>query len=63
MHLAEHSATSAAAAEAHLLLQETWMMFRARVEMVINILRLQEPIQAWKIYSAVLSVSDHILID
>ena len=63
MHLARLSATSAAAAEAHLLLQETWVMFRTRVEMVKLTLHLQEPLQAWKIVSAVLSVPDHILFD
>ena len=62
MHLAEASGGSAAAADAHSKLQETWILFRTRVEMVAAVLGLQAPIQAWKIVNAALSVPDNALM-
>ena len=60
MHLTE-SPGGSAAADVLRCLQETWIMFRIRVDMVAALLGLQAPIEAWKIVNAALSVPDDIL--
>ena len=62
MHLAAAPGGSAAA-DVLQFLQETWIMFRIRVDMVAALLGLQAPIEAWKIVNAALSVPDDILTD
>lgn len=58
MHLASGSA---AAAEVHSLLQETWILMRTRVALVTAILQLQAPIEGWNIVNATLSVRDDLI--
>ena len=54
--------TSDQAAEAQQALQETWMLFRSRVDIAAMQLGIGAPVQAWMVVRAALTVSDDALV-